>query len=41
MIFFFASVFTSKYCSHTAQVADGKGRDWENGKPPTAGEGQV
>ena len=27
---FFASVFTSKCSSHTAQVAEGKGRDWEN-----------
>jgi len=24
---FFASVFNSKCCSHTAQVAEGKGRD--------------
>ncbi|GAB0190131.1 hypothetical protein GRJ2_001478400 [Grus japonensis] len=27
---FFASVFTDKCSSHTAQVAGGKGRDWEN-----------
>ncbi|GAB0203411.1 hypothetical protein GRJ2_002806700 [Grus japonensis] len=27
---FFASVFTGKSLSHTAQVAEGKGRDWEN-----------
>jgi len=25
---FFASVFTGKCSSHTAQVTDGKGRDW-------------
>ena len=35
---FFASVFTSKCSSHTAQVAGGKGRDWENEEPPTVGE---
>jgi len=29
---FFASVFTNKCSSHTAQVADGKGRDRENDK---------
>jgi len=38
---FFASVFTGKCSSHTAQVAEGKGRDWENGKLSTAGEDQV
>jgi len=38
---FFASVFTGKCSSHTAQVTDGKGRDWENEEPPTAGEDQV
>jgi len=32
---FFASVFTSKCSSHTAQVANGKGRDWENEEAPT------
>ncbi|GAB0204384.1 mitochondrial enolase superfamily member 1 [Grus japonensis] len=32
---FFSSVFTSKCSSHTAQVAEGKGRDWENEEPPT------
>ena len=32
---FFASIFTSKCSSHTAQVAEGKGRDWENEEPPT------
>ncbi|GAB0209800.1 mitochondrial enolase superfamily member 1 [Grus japonensis] len=36
---FFASVFTSKGSSHTAQVTEG--RDWENAEPPTVGEGQV
>ncbi|GAB0189782.1 mitochondrial enolase superfamily member 1 [Grus japonensis] len=38
---FFASVFTSKCSSHTAQVTEGKGRDWENAEPPTVGEDQV
>ncbi|GAB0203792.1 mitochondrial enolase superfamily member 1 [Grus japonensis] len=38
---FFASVFTSKYSSHTAQVTEGKGRDWENAELPTVGEDQV
>ncbi|GAB0207312.1 mitochondrial enolase superfamily member 1 [Grus japonensis] len=36
---FFASVFTGKCSSHTAQVTEG--RDWENAEPPTVGEGQV
>ncbi|GAB0207297.1 disabled 2-like [Grus japonensis] len=36
---FFASVFTGKCLSHTAQVTEG--RDWENAEPPTVGEGQV
>ncbi|GAB0179271.1 UDP-glucose:glycoprotein glucosyltransferase 2 [Grus japonensis] len=36
---FFASVFTGKCLSHTAQVTEG--RDWENAEPPTAGEDQV
>ncbi|GAB0183010.1 mitochondrial enolase superfamily member 1 [Grus japonensis] len=36
---FFASVFTGKCLSHTAQVAEG--RDWENAEPPTVGEDQV
>ncbi|GAB0188221.1 mitochondrial enolase superfamily member 1 [Grus japonensis] len=36
---FFASVFTGKSLSHTAQVAEG--RDWENAEPPTVGEDQV
>ncbi|GAB0203429.1 hypothetical protein GRJ2_002808500 [Grus japonensis] len=38
---FFASVFTSKCLSHTTQVAEGKGRDWENEELPTVGEDQV
>ncbi|GAB0194857.1 mitochondrial enolase superfamily member 1 [Grus japonensis] len=38
---FFASVFTSKCSSHTTQVTEGKGRDWENEEPPTVGEDQV
>ncbi|GAB0204964.1 hypothetical protein GRJ2_002962000 [Grus japonensis] len=38
---FFASVFTGKGLSHTAQVTEGKGRDWENAEPPTVGEHQV
>ncbi|GAB0190148.1 mitochondrial enolase superfamily member 1 [Grus japonensis] len=37
---FFASVFTGKCLSHTAQVTEGKGRDWENAEPPTV-EDQV
>ncbi|GAB0204248.1 mitochondrial enolase superfamily member 1 [Grus japonensis] len=38
---FFASVFTGKCSSHTAQVTEGKGRDWENEEPPTVGEDEV
>ncbi|GAB0176532.1 mitochondrial enolase superfamily member 1 [Grus japonensis] len=38
---FFASAFTSKCSGHTAQVTEGKGRDWENAEPPTAGEDQI
>ncbi|KFO04167.1 hypothetical protein N312_10892, partial [Balearica regulorum gibbericeps] len=38
---FFASVLTGKCLSHTAQVTEGKGRDWENAEPPTVGEDQV
>ncbi|GAB0210181.1 mitochondrial enolase superfamily member 1 [Grus japonensis] len=38
---FFASVFTGKCLSHTTQVTEGKGRDWENAEPPTVGEDQV
>ncbi|GAB0187691.1 hypothetical protein GRJ2_001234400 [Grus japonensis] len=33
---FFASVFTGKSLSHTAQVTEG--RDWEDAEPPTVGE---
>jgi len=38
---FFVSVFNSKCSSHTTQVAEGKGRDWENEELPTVGENQV
>ncbi|GAB0180923.1 mitochondrial enolase superfamily member 1 [Grus japonensis] len=38
---FFVSVFTSKSSSHTTQASEGKGRDWKNEEPPTAGEDQV
>ncbi|GAB0178237.1 mitochondrial enolase superfamily member 1 [Grus japonensis] len=38
---FFASVFTSKCSSHTAQATEGKGRDWENKELPTVGQDQV
>jgi len=38
---FFASAFNSKCSSHIAQVAEGKGGDWENEEPPTVGEDQV
>jgi len=38
---FFASVFNSKCSSHTAQVAEGKGRDWKNEEPPTVAEDRV
>ncbi|GAB0203412.1 mitochondrial enolase superfamily member 1 [Grus japonensis] len=38
---FFASVFTGKSLSYTAQVAEGKGRDRENEELPTVGENQV
>jgi len=38
---FFASVFNSKWSSHTAQVAEGKGGGWENEEPPTVGEDWV
>jgi len=37
----FAPVFNSRCSSHTAQVAVGKGGDWENEEPPTVGEDQV
>ncbi|GAB0190395.1 mitochondrial enolase superfamily member 1 [Grus japonensis] len=36
---FFASVFTGKCLSHTAQVTEG--RNWKNEEPPTVGENQV
>ena len=36
-----ASVFISKCSSHTAQVAEGKDGDWENGELPTIGEDEV
>jgi len=32
---FFASVFTSKCSSHTALIAEGEGRDWDNKGPST------
>jgi len=38
---FFASVFNSKCSSHTAQVAEDNGREWEKEELPTAGEDQV
>ncbi|KFV11000.1 hypothetical protein N340_13377, partial [Tauraco erythrolophus] len=38
---FFASVFTGKSSSGTAQAPEGKGRDCENEEPPTVGEDQV
>jgi len=38
---FFASVFTSKCCSHTTQVAEGKSRNWEKEEPPTVEEDQA
>ncbi|GAB0184895.1 mitochondrial enolase superfamily member 1 [Grus japonensis] len=31
----------SKCSGHTAQVTEGKSRDWENEEPPTPGEDQV
>ncbi|GAB0180073.1 mitochondrial enolase superfamily member 1 [Grus japonensis] len=38
---FFASFFTGKCSSHTAQVSEGKEGDWDNEDPPTVGEDQV
>ncbi|PKU33402.1 rna-directed dna polymerase from mobile element jockey-like [Limosa lapponica baueri] len=38
---FFASVFTGKGSNHTAQVAEGKNRGYENEEPPTVREDQV
>ncbi|GAB0202812.1 hypothetical protein GRJ2_002746800 [Grus japonensis] len=32
------TAFTSKGSSHTAQVAEGKGKDWENEELATVGE---
>ncbi|GAB0179229.1 mitochondrial enolase superfamily member 1 [Grus japonensis] len=37
----FASVFISEGSRHTAQVTEGKGRDWENEELSTVGEDQV
>lgn len=37
----FASVFTDNCSQHITHVAEGKGRDWENEEPHTAGEDQV
>jgi len=37
----FLPVFTGKCSSHSAQVTDSKGRDWENKELPTVGEDQV
>ncbi|GAB0183571.1 mitochondrial enolase superfamily member 1 [Grus japonensis] len=37
----FASVFTGRCSSCTAQASEGKGRDWENAEPPPVGEDQV
>jgi len=31
---FYDSVFTGKCSSHTVQVADREGRDWEKEEPP-------
>jgi len=33
--------FTGKCSNHTAQVADGKGRGWENEEPHNVGKDQV
>ncbi|PKU44470.1 rna-directed dna polymerase from mobile element jockey-like [Limosa lapponica baueri] len=38
---FFALVFSGKCSSYMAQVAEGKGRDWENEEPLTVGKNQV
>lgn len=37
----FASVFTNKCSSHSAQVTESKGRNQENEEPHTGGEDQV
>ncbi|PKU29564.1 hypothetical protein llap_20132 [Limosa lapponica baueri] len=38
---FFASVFIGKGSNHTAQVAEGKNRGYENEELPTVGEDQL
>ena len=38
---FIASVFTSKCFSHSTQVSQGKGRDWENEEMLTVGKHQI
>jgi len=38
---FFSLAFIGKCCSHTTQITEGKGRDWENEEPPTVGQDQV
>jgi len=38
---FFVLFFTVKCSSHTAQVTEGKGRDWENEAPDTVGEDHI
>jgi len=38
---FLTSVFSGKYSSHTAQVAEGKSRNWQSEEPPALGEDQV
>jgi len=37
----FSNSNRKKGSSHTAQVVEGKGGDWENEDPPTVGEDQV
>lgn len=34
----FSPLFSSRFSSHTAQVAEDENRDWENEVLPTAGE---
>ncbi|PKU39968.1 hypothetical protein llap_9736 [Limosa lapponica baueri] len=38
---FLALVFTSKCSIHTTQVAEGKGKEWENEVPRTVGKDQI
>jgi len=38
---FFVSAFTSKHSSHTAQVAESKGKNWEKEDLHAVSEGQV